>query len=149
MKIDEKDMRILGLLKENGALSTSRIAKSTRMPITTVHNRIEKLKREGVIRRFTVEVDYGKIGKPLAAYILLTANQNLSSGKKTTQQEIGRKIKAHEEVESVDVVTGTTDMIIKLRVASMGDLNRLLTTEFRKIDGVDKTQTLMVLEEIV
>ena len=43
--IDEKDQLILEVLKENSTLSTSKIAKSTKIPITTVHNRIKKLEK--------------------------------------------------------------------------------------------------------
>ena len=148
MKLDEKDIKILELLKENSKLTTSQISKKTNTPITTVHNRIKKLKHLSIIKNFTISIDHEKIGKPLTAYILLTVNQNISPNKKVSQKEIGKKIKLFEDVESVDIVTGAIDMLIKARVKTMHDLNNLITDKLRKIDGVDKTQTMMVLEEI-
>lgn len=147
MQLDEKDLDILELLKVNSEMTSSQISKKTKMPITTVYNRIKKMKQIGVIKNFTVNVDYEKIGKALTAYILLTVNQSLSN-KNISQSEIGNKIKMLEDVESVDIVTGVIDMLIKARVKSMHNLNNLLTNKLRKIDGVDKTQTMMVLEEI-
>ncbi len=148
MTLDEKDKQILDLLKQDSSLTTSKISKKTRIPITTIHNRIQKLKRLDIIKNYTLNLNYEKLGKSITSYILLTVSQTLASGKKTSQQEIGKKIKAHDDIEIVDIVTGSTDMIIKVRTDSMSSLNSLLTNDLRKIDGVDKTQTMMVLEGI-
>jgi len=45
LKVDDKDIKIIDLLKENSAYTTREIAKKTLLPVTTVHNRIKKLKR--------------------------------------------------------------------------------------------------------
>jgi len=147
MKLDEKDMKILEILKENSEMTSSKISKKINIPITTIHNRVKKMKQLGIIKNFTINIDYEKTGKPLTAYILLTVNQNLPN-KKISQSDIGKKIKILEDVESVDIVTGAIDMLIKARIKTMHDLNNLITSKLRKIDGVDKTQTMMVLEEI-
>ena len=88
-------------------------------------------------------IDYEKLGKPLKAYILITVNQDAIS-----QSQIGKKILALEGAESVDIVTGTTDIITQIRIKDMHLLNDFITNHLRKIEGIDKTQTLMVLEEI-
>jgi len=148
MKLDEKDIRILEIIKENAKLTTSQISKKTHMPITTIHNRIKKLEKQEIIKNYTVNLDYEKIGKPLKAHILVTINQILSPTKKISQHDIGKKIKMVQDIEAIDIVTGATDLLITARVKSMHDLNNLITSKLRKIDGVDKTQTMMVLEEI-
>jgi len=147
MQLDEKDKKILSILKTNAELTSSQISKKTAIPITTVHNRIKKLKQNGIIKNFTVNIDYEKLGKQLAAYILITINQSIL-GKKISQHNIGKKLKAMDEVESTDIVAGGTDMIIKVRSESMSKLNEFITEKLRNIEGIDKTQTLMVLEEI-
>lgn len=145
MPIDEKDKAIIELLTQNAELTTSQISKKTRIPITTVHNRIKRMKKRGIIKNFTVNLDYEKLGKPLTSYILLTVAYTSS---KVTQQAIGKKIRTIEGVESVSIVTGTTDMLLKVRIASMKDLSTLITKGLRQIEGVDKTQTLVVMEEV-
>ena len=148
MQLDEKDFAIIELLKKDAQLTTSKISKATRIPITTVHNRIKKLAQTGIIKNFTISLDQEKIGKSISAYILLTVNQNLVSGKKISQQSIAAKIKEMGEIESVDITTGATDMILKVRCSNIRALNSLITSKLRQISGVDKTQTMMVLEEI-
>jgi len=144
--MDKKDNKILDLLELDSGLTTSKISKKTNIPITTVHNRIQKMKKEGVIKNFTVNINYEKIGKPLTAYILVAVNQNLSGD--ISQQDIGKKIQMYDDVQNVDIVTGTTDLLIKVRIKSMRELSNLITNSFRKIKGVDKTQTMMVLESL-
>ncbi len=73
-KIDEKDKKILELLLAHADYSTRKIAKETALPITTVHHRIRRLKREGVIKRFTVEVDHHQLDKGFLVYVLLSAD---------------------------------------------------------------------------
>ncbi|MFC1750110.1 Lrp/AsnC family transcriptional regulator [Pseudomonadota bacterium] len=146
--MDEKDLKIMDILQHEAELTSSQISKKTGIPITTVHNRIKKLKNEGIIKHYTVQLDFDKIGKPLKAYVLLNVNQILLSGEKVDQLTIAKKIKMIDGVESVDIITGTTDIIAVVRVGKMSDLNKILTKEFRKIDGVEKTQSLMVLEEV-
>ena len=63
-------------------------------------------------------------------------------------KEIGKQIREIDGVESVDIVTGSTDIIVQIRIKDMHSLNELITEKIRKLSGIDKTQTLMVLEEI-
>ena len=67
--IDEKDKKILEILKENSNLSTYKIHKKTLIPVTTVNNRIKKLNKLGVIKKYTIEIDKSKLGFNLAAYV--------------------------------------------------------------------------------
>jgi len=144
MKLDEKDIQILSILKQNSALTTSQISKKINVPITTIHNRIKKLRQEKIIKNYTINIDFEKIGKPLTAYVLITVNQN----KKISQKDIGLHLKKIDGVEIVDIVTGATDILIKIRASTMHDLNNLITEKLRNIEGIDKTQTMVVLEEI-
>ena len=47
--LDDKDKKIIEILKENSRLSTQQISKKTLIPITTVHHRIKKLEKEKII----------------------------------------------------------------------------------------------------
>ena len=143
MQLDEKEQKILELLKQNSKLTTSQISKKTRIPITTVHNRIKKLEKLGIIKNYTLNLDFEKIEKPIKAFIFVSANQ-----KKSSQEDIGSQIKNIPEIEFVDIVTGTTDIIVQARTKTINELNELITHKLRNISGVDKTETMIVLKEI-
>ena len=82
-KMDEKDRRILEILREHADYSTRQIAKKTLIPYTTINNRIQKLKKEGVIKKFTIEPDYDKIGRGFLVYILISVDLQFLKQKKT------------------------------------------------------------------
>lgn len=148
MEIDEKDIKIIKALKEHSNAHINKISKETRIPLTTIHNRERKLVKEGIIKNYTINVDYTKIGRPIKAYVLVTVNQNISSGKKLFQEEIGKLLKKIDGVEGVDIVTGTTDILVQVRASTIENLNEIITHKIRYAEEIDKTQTLIVLKEI-
>jgi len=145
--LDEKDSAIIAILKENAKLSTQQIARRTRIPITTIHNRIKKLEKHGVIKGYTVVLDNKKIGKPLAAFILVSTDYKGLKELKWSQYELARQLLKNPAVESSAMITGAADIIIKLRVGSIDELNEFVTAYLRNIGGVEKTQTAIVLNE--
>ena len=145
--MDEKDERILDILKENSKLSTQLISKKTSIPITTVHHRTKKLEKEGIIKKYTVVLDSKKIGKPLSAYILIRVDYKLLKQIKKTHQDLVVKLASHPEVSEAATITGATDIIVKVRVKDMDELNNVTEKYVRNLEGVDRTQTLVVLSE--
>lgn len=144
MKLDDKDMKVFNLLIENSKLTTSQMSKRLRMPITTVHNRIKKLEKEEIIKSYTIIPDYKKLGKEISGYILITVNYILPNGEKISQEKIAKEIK-EMGAEEVSIVTGGTDILIKVREKNVEELNNFVTKKLRNIKGIDKTQTLIIL----
>lgn len=146
--LDEKDLKILDVLKQNSKLTTQQIAKRVNIPITTIHNRIKKLEKLGVIKGYTLVLDYKKLGRPILGYVLVTAFSTLPTGKRLSQDAIAKEIKKLSGVEEVNIVTGGTDILVKVRVKDIDELNNFLIKKLRRIDGVDKTQTMIVLSSV-
>ena len=89
--LDEKDKIILDILQEDASLSTYKIAKKTRIPQTTVLNRMRKLKKEGIIRKYTIDIDWKKQGMNNKALIFVKVDKNTEQ-KKGKVGEIEEKI---------------------------------------------------------
>jgi Lrp/AsnC family transcriptional regulator, leucine-responsive regulatory protein len=147
--LDEKDKKILTLLIENSNLSTQKIAKKTNIAITTVHNRIKKLKKLGVIKNYTINVDKKKLGKNLFAYILVDVDNKALKNSKISQEQLARKIKNIDIVEEVSVIGGGSDIILKVSVEDIDQLNDFIMNKLRSFDAVDSTKTMIVLKDIV
>ncbi len=148
MHLDDKDLKVLDVLKYDARLTVAKIAKKINMPITTVHNRIKKLRKEGIIKNYTINLDYQKLGKNITAYVLVSATYNVPESKKRDQGMIIRDIRKLPFVEEVCTVTGAIDVIVKVRCENVEVLNEFLIKQLRPLDGVEKTQTLIVLESI-
>ena len=143
--IDDKDKKILEILKEHGDYTTRQIAKKTLLPITTVHNRVKKLKKEGFIKRFTIEPDYGKLERNFVAYILVSANISLLKEKKKSQYDLVQELKRFYFVERADIVSGGTDLVVIVRVKDVEEFDRCLLTKLQLVEGIEKTQSLIVI----
>ena len=146
--LDEKDKRIIDVLKTDSRLSTNEIWKKTGIPQTTVHNRMKKLRDRGIIESFTIKLDRKMVGKGLVAYILCTVSYRTSKGEKLSQIDVAKKVKALPGVEEVSIVTGEIDLIVKVGVKDVDALNNFVITKLRDIEGIEKTITSVVLTGI-
>lgn len=139
---DEKDMHILEVLKKNSHLSIGKISRKTGIPVATVHNRIKKLSNAGVIKCYTIEIDPAKLGKKMVAYVMVKATR------KSDHSMLLHKIIKHELVEEGAMVTGEFDLIFKVRVKDMDDLNNVVVRYMRTLDEVSETRTYVAYESV-
>lgn len=146
--INKKDELILSLLQKNSKYSSREISGKTGIPITTVHNRIKRMEKEGMIKSYSVTLDKEKLGRPISAYVHITVTYNKSDGTKLSQEEIAGNICKMPEVEECAIVTGTTDIIIRVSATSVNDLHNFVINRLREIDGVQNTLTSIVLKNI-
>lgn len=143
--MDSKDEKVLEMLKENSKLTTSQIARKTGIPITTVHNRIKKLEKQGIIKNYSVNLNYKKLDLPITSFVSVTTKYTMPSGETLRQENIAKQIRMLKGVEEVNIMTGGTDILLKLRVRDIDELNGFVISKLRSIAGVDKTQTMIVL----
>ena len=143
--VDEKDKAILDILKDHGDFTTRQISGKTLLPITTIHNRIKKLKEQKVIKKFTVEIDNSKIGKSFSAYVLVSVNLAVLKQKRKTQYDLAEEIKALHFVERVDIVSGGTDLVVLVRVSDVQEFDKVLLGKIQLLEGIDRTQSLIVI----
>lgn len=145
--MDERDLKILELLKRNSKLSTKEISRKTLMPITTVHNRIKKMEKNGVIKGYGVVLDHKKLGKMISGYVMITVNYTSLKLNKLTQQEVVDKLRKHHLVEDIAMVSGAFDMVVKARANSVEEFGDFVTKHLRSLDGISRTQTMIVLND--
>ncbi|RLI26553.1 transcriptional regulator [Candidatus Bathyarchaeota archaeon] len=67
--VRNSDLKIIRILQENSRTPFLRIAKALGVSEAAVRKRVKKLEREGVIKRYTVEVDPVKLGFEIVAFI--------------------------------------------------------------------------------
>lgn len=140
-ELDEVDRRILGLLARDARTSRRRLAREVQMSPPAIGERIARLERRGVIRGYTVEIDWAALGFS-TAYLAVTAVQGADQG------AILRALHCLAEVEEVIVITGSMDMLARVRVRDHGHLRRLLLAEVWPVEGVQRTETFLGLAEM-
>jgi DNA-binding Lrp family transcriptional regulator len=135
-EIDEKDQKILDELLEDASQRVTELAAKLKMPRTTVQERIKRLRKLGVIKKFTIQIDYSKLGKPATAFILISFQQGAVSQKKLAQE-----IAKLPEVVEAHLITGEWDILVKVRCDSMQSVGSLVVDKLRMMEGVGKTMT--------
>jgi len=144
-RVDAKDEKILELLKDHAEYTTRQIAKKTLLPVTTIHNRIKKLRSEGIIRKYTVRLDHTKLGNNFVAYVLVSTNLDLLKRKNKTQYDLISDIRKFYFVERADIVTGGTDIVVIMRVKDVQEFDECMVKKLQMIEGINSTQSLIVI----
>jgi DNA-binding Lrp family transcriptional regulator len=141
-KLDKKDLQILYYLKDHSRDKISEIAIKTGIPRATVFERLEKLKREKYITKFTLEVDYDKIGYPVLSYVFISYDSN--SG--VEQKNLCKKLSDLDNVVSCSIVSGDWDFLILSVHKSMRDLSEFVLVTLRSMPGIRRTISMPVFE---
>jgi DNA-binding Lrp family transcriptional regulator len=106
----------------------------------SAYARIKKLRDDGVIRGFTVELDHSALGLGLPAYVHVRIKQN---SWKTFRQ----KAWALEEAAHVALVAGDFDCVLLVRCRDAEHLRSLVLEKIQALPEVLATQTVLVFEE--
>ena len=144
VKIDKNDQLIIELLRQDSKRTVQQLAQRLALPPTTVHNRVKRLEQLGIIKGYTILVDNAALGKGLTAHVLVTVSSRTPAGIRVSQEDVAREIR-NSGAEQVSVVTGGADIIATVHAKDLAELNDIVVRKLRSIDGVDKTQTMIVL----
>lgn len=136
--IDKIDISILNILQVDGRSSASEIAKSVKLSIPAVTERIKKLNEKGLITKFVGILNHKKAGLDLTAFVFVVSEHS---------DHYDRFIDEANKCESVmecHSITGSGSHILKIRVENSQALEDLLY-KIQNWPGVSRTQSNLVL----
>ncbi len=120
----------------------ARIAAKLKEPSTTIHYNIKKMEREGTIKAYKAVFDYKKIGMGHCVYLL----GNLGGFAYADPEKVTKELCKYPQVESVDIVTGDYEVIIKLRTKDIDEYYAFMK-HIIKAHGFTKTYSLTSLKQ--
>jgi len=135
--LDKTDKAILNVLQDNARFSYRQIARLVKVSVATVLNRIKALEKEGIIRKYSVVLDYEKLGYDVEVII----DVRVSKGK---LHEVEKKISSHPNVFAVYDNTGHFDATIIARFTNRRAMDQFLK-KIQSYDFVERTETKLVL----
>ena len=136
--LDETDLKILHLLREDSRLSYREIGKRINISTGTVSERVKHMIENGVIRRFTTAVDPAKMGLNVPMFLSVRIDPA------HTIDDTVDEFKALEESCCIHYVTGNLDMIVLVRCRDNDHAATVLDT-VRGLRGVDRVESNVVL----
>ena len=120
--IDPINRKIIDLLQKDARMSNAEIAKQVGFTISSVHERVKKLEKTGIIKGYVAVVDPEKLGKPLLAFLRLSVSSHEEAG-----EGIRGLCTQDPDILECHNVAGEDCYIIKVRAESPKKLEQLLS----------------------
>ncbi|HUX98854.1 MAG TPA: AsnC family transcriptional regulator [Candidatus Deferrimicrobium sp.] len=141
MFLDVIDLQILNLLKENSRAKLTKLATDVNLTPAAIKRRIERLVECGIIDRFTISINYRKVGFDILAYLVI----NAASKEKISSITIS--LKKFPEIAKITVLMGDPDFIAEIHV---NDLNTLinLVKKISQIEEIQNFKTWFIMDII-
>ena len=136
-ELEPTDRKIVELLAVDGRMSYTDLGKATGLSTSAVHQRVKRLEQRGLITGYGATIDHDAIGLPLTAFISITPIDP------SQPDDYPMRVEHIKEIESCWSVAGDESYILKVRVATPGDLEDLLA-RIRAAANV-RTRTTVVL----
>ena len=139
MEPDNKDLKIIEILKNNAREPIKEIARKTGIRPSTIHQRIQKMIKNEIIEKFTIKPNNKAVGENFIAFMLI---------KGTTSDYIKNKFLNNKNVKEVFGVTGEYDVLVKLKFRDVEEFNEFLITFRKEMKGVQATLTMVATANI-
>jgi Lrp/AsnC family transcriptional regulator, leucine-responsive regulatory protein len=136
--VDAIDLSLLDLLRGNARLSYAELARQVGLSAPAVHERVGKLEASGVIRGYQADVAPEPVGLGVTALISVVED---SGGDTDDVLEAFRRL---PEIESCYFMAGVESYLLKARVGTIAELERLIV-RLNRIPGVASTRTTIAL----
>ena len=139
--IDKTDIKILQVLSQDARQSVERVAEQVNRSATPVRRRIRRLEEEGIIRRYTLDVDMKACGYGLRLFVFI----KLQSRDRPTIADFEERVRQLPEVTSCNLVTGAHDYVLEMRMVDMDAYNDFLRSTLAELPGVFGIETSVVI----
>ncbi len=137
MDLTTKDETLIGLLRENGRLPVSEIARRMSASRTAVQMRLQKLERNGIIEGYSVKLSQSYLNKQVRALVMI----KFQPGRRS---EIEVALLDMPHLTSLYSISGVFDMTAVVTAASMDMLDQLIDN-IGCLEGIDETMSSIIL----
>ena len=142
--MDELDRRILRLLQRDGRMSNVDLARQANLSTAATHERVRRLRRDGVIEGYSVRLNPAKLGRALLVFVEITLDRTAED----VFAAFARAVALRPEILECHMVAGGFDYLLKVRVRDMADYRDFLGRTLATLPGIRQTHTYTVMEEV-
>ena len=139
--IDKLDLQIIQAMMQDAEVSYADLGKQFFVSGGTIHVRIKKLEELGIVQGKRLAVDLKVLGYDIIAFI------GIYLEKSSMYDNVAQALKAIPQVVRVNYTTGNYSMFVEIVCKDIQQLRFVLHDELQKIKGIERTETLISLEE--
>lgn len=136
--LDETDIKILEILQKQGRTRRNDLAEKVNLSLPAASERLRKLEEANIISGYYAKLDYQRLGKDVAAFILVTVD---SSKHYTAFVE---HVATVDDILECHAITGEGTHLLKVRTENTASLEKLLA-KIQSWVSVVKTTSSIVL----
>jgi DNA-binding Lrp family transcriptional regulator len=140
--LDVLDRKILAILSHDGRRSFADVARDLDISTATVKRRVDRLEETGVVRGYAAVLDTPKLGLGFEAIV------EVYCAERTTPRDVLATLTGLEEVISAVTVSGEPDAVLRVQVADVPHLERVIE-DLRRRPSIVRTRTMLVLSVLV
>jgi Lrp/AsnC family transcriptional regulator for asnA, asnC and gidA len=141
-ELDQTDKKILTYLIQDARMPFTEIAKHLNVSPGTVHGRVKKMERRGIITGATLSVNYDVVGYGFTAYVGLILGRTIDS------EKIIKALAGIPEVTVAHIATGQFSIFCKIRCKDARHAKDIIF-KINSIQGLMRTETMISLEESI
>jgi len=141
--MDQIDEDLIQLV-DSGTTNYTKIAKKLGMSLSTVHFRMKKMEKEGIIKKYRGEIDWAKAGFPFTAFVFVNIDVDLLKKIGKTQEQLLKELQGPYVKEGY-IITGDEDMLLKVIAKDPAQFKEILLKHIDSKEGIVKTKTIIAL----
>jgi Lrp/AsnC family transcriptional regulator, leucine-responsive regulatory protein len=126
MELDDTDRKLLLLLQENARLSNAELAEAVGLTVSSVHERVKKLERKGVITGYVARVDAERLGKGILSFMRLSFGTMPGESIDDVRKKMAALCAREPDILECHGVAGEECFVLKLRAADPRALEDLI-----------------------
>ncbi|WP_333571657.1 Lrp/AsnC family transcriptional regulator [Sphingomonas sp.] len=142
--LDPYERKILHELQRDASLTTAELAERIGLSPSPCWRRVDRLEREGVIRKRVALIDRRKVG--LNAHVF--AQVKLNAHGRANLDEFSAAIRGFPEVLDAYVLMGTMDFMLRIVAEDIDAYERFFFDKLSKLPGVQEINSIVALSEI-
>jgi DNA-binding Lrp family transcriptional regulator len=144
MELDEIDKRILHVLSESADIPNNALADQVGLTPGPCLRRVQRLREEGIIRRYTVALDAAALGYSVSAFVEISLERHSGDISRTFLKAIQNM----PQVLSCFMVAGDCDYILRVTVKSLAEYQKLVWNDLHVIPGIRTLRSIIVLDTL-
>lgn len=141
LNLDKLDYQIIHEMINDAGISYADLGKKLFVSGGTIHVRIKKLEEQGVVKGTKLKVDLKTLGYDVIAFV------GIYLEKSSLYDTVAKELQKIPEIVRVNYTTGNYSMFAEIICRDINQLRFILHDELQKIKGIERTETLISLEE--
>lgn len=135
VQCDAIDLQLLKLLLADARATLKSLAEAVGLSSPAVSERMQRLSNEGIIRGYKADIDWARFGYTMLVYLSVVIRSNRN------RDAVLQELALVPNIEEVSVVTGSSDLILRIRVTGFDHLKLVIAEHIWSRDDLEFTET--------